>query len=77
MNPNELTPRETDALLTFSQTIEQAARQGEPDLRRYPHAHELYANASGLRGKLGDGLNEAGRKECESRPTGNRTLTLG
>lgn len=60
---NDLTARESDAVLTFSQTVQQASRMGERDLRRYPHAHELYANAQGVSGKMMYSLEETARKE--------------
>ncbi|KAI0809108.1 hypothetical protein BC629DRAFT_1482057 [Irpex lacteus] len=62
--PNyDLEPLEEDAILTFSQTVEQLQQQGGRDLSRYPAVTELYDKASGLRPKLAMSLNDAGRKE--------------
>lgn len=62
--PNyDLEPLEEDAILTFSQTVEQLQQQGGRDLSRYPAVTELYDKASGLRPKLAMNLSDAGRKE--------------
>ncbi|KAI0706230.1 hypothetical protein BC835DRAFT_1313227 [Cytidiella melzeri] len=64
MLPNyDLEPLEEDAILTFSQTVDQLQQQGGRDLSRYPAVTELYDKASGLRPKLAMSLNDAGRKE--------------
>lgn len=65
--PNyELEPLESDAILTFNQTVEQLQAQGGRDISRYPGVNELYDKASGLRPKLALSLDDAGRKERES-----------
>ena len=62
--PNyELQPLESDAILTFSQTIEQVEAQGGRDISRYPAVNELYDKANSLRPKLALSLDDAGRKE--------------
>jgi growth factor-regulated tyrosine kinase substrate len=65
--PNyELDPLESDAILTFNQTVEQLQVQGGRDMSRYPGVSELYDKANGLRPKLALGLDDTGRKESES-----------
>jgi hepatocyte growth factor-regulated tyrosine kinase substrate len=65
--PNyELGPLESDAILTFNQTVEQLQAQGGRDISRYPGVNELHDKASGLRPKLALCLDDAGRKERES-----------
>lgn len=65
--PNyDLEPLESDAILTFSQTIEQVEAQGGRDISRYPAVNELYDKASSLRPKLALSLDDAGRKERET-----------
>ncbi|KAG5643816.1 hypothetical protein DXG03_009593 [Asterophora parasitica] len=59
----DLEPLESDAILTFSQTIDQVEVQGGRDISRYPAVNELYERASGLRPKLALSLDDAGRKE--------------
>ncbi|KAJ3509152.1 hypothetical protein NMY22_g16393 [Coprinellus aureogranulatus] len=59
----DLTSMETDAILTFNQTMEQVEAQGGRDLSRYPAVTDLYDKASGLRPKLALSLDDAGRKE--------------
>jgi growth factor-regulated tyrosine kinase substrate len=59
----ELEPLETDAILTFNQTVEQVQAQGGRDLSRYPAVTDLYEKANGLRPKLALSLDDAGRKE--------------
>jgi hepatocyte growth factor-regulated tyrosine kinase substrate len=59
----ELEPLESDAILTFSQTIEQVEAQGGRDISRYPAVNELYDKANSLRPKLALSLDDAGRKE--------------
>lgn len=64
--PNyDLQPVETDAILTFSQTVEQVEAQGGRDMARYPAVTELYDKASGLRPKLAMALDDTDRKESE------------
>lgn len=64
----ELAPLETDAILTFNQTVEQLQTEGGRDLSRYPAVTELYEKANGLRPKLALSLDDAGRKERRSLP---------
>lgn len=65
--PNyDLEPLESDAILTFSQTVEQVQSQGGRDMSRYPAVNELYDKANSLRPKLAMSLDDAGRKERES-----------
>jgi len=54
---------ESDAILTFSQTIEQVQAQGGKDMSRYPAVNELFDKANSLRPKLALSLDDAGRKE--------------
>lgn len=62
--PNhDLELRESDTILTFSQTVHDARSQGSSDLSRIPNIHELYSHASGLHPKLALSLDETGRKE--------------
>lgn len=68
--PNyDLEPLEEDAVLTFSQTVEQLQQQGGKDLSRYPAVTELYDKASALRPKLAMNLSDTGRKERQSLPS--------
>ncbi|KAJ6456139.1 vacuolar sorting-associated protein Vps27 [Mycena sanguinolenta] len=59
----DLEPLESDAILTFSQTVEQVQGQGGRDMTRYPAVNELYDKANSLRPKLALSLDDAGRKE--------------
>ena len=62
--PNhDLQPLEADAILTFSQTIEQVQAQGGSDLSTYPAVTELFDKANGLRPKLAMSMSDTGRKE--------------
>ncbi|KIJ58729.1 hypothetical protein HYDPIDRAFT_64013, partial [Hydnomerulius pinastri MD-312] len=62
--PNyDLEPLESDAILTFSQTVEQVQAQGGRDMSRYPAVSELFDKANGLRPKLAMNLDDTGRKE--------------
>lgn len=64
--PNyDLEPLEEDAVLTFSQTVDQLQQQGGRDLSRYPAVTELYDKANALRPKLAMSLSDTGRKERE------------
>lgn len=64
--PNyDLEPLESDAILTFSQTVEQVQAQGGRDISRYPAVTELYDKATSLRPKLALSLDDTGRKERE------------
>lgn len=61
--PNyDMDPIEEDAILTFSQTVDQLQAQGGRDLTRYPGMNELYDKANGLRPKLALNLDDTGRK---------------
>lgn len=62
----ELEPLESDAILTFSQTVEQVEAQGGRDISRYVGVNELYDKANSLRPKLALSLDDAGRKERKS-----------
>ncbi|KAF7319742.1 Vacuolar protein sorting-associated protein 27 [Mycena kentingensis (nom. inval.)] len=59
----ELAPVESDAILTFSQTVEQVQMQGGRDMTRYPAVNELYDKANSLRPKLAMSMDDAGKKE--------------
>ena len=59
----DLAPLEVDAILTFSQTVEQVEAQGGRDMSRYPAVNELYDRANGLRPKLALSLDDVDRKE--------------
>ncbi|TRM62965.1 hypothetical protein BD626DRAFT_497163 [Schizophyllum amplum] len=62
--PNhDLEPLESDAILTFSQTVEQVHAQGGRDIARYPAVGELYNKANSLRPKLALSMDDTGRKE--------------
>jgi len=61
----DLDPLETDAILTFNQTVEQVEANGGRDLSRYPTVTELYEKANSLRPKLAFSVDDAGRKERE------------
>lgn len=64
--PNyDLEPLEADAILTFSQTVEQVDAQGGRDISKYPAVNELFDKANGLRPKLAMTLDDTGRKERE------------
>ncbi|KAF9507322.1 hypothetical protein BS47DRAFT_1422197, partial [Hydnum rufescens UP504] len=59
----DLNPFESDAILTFSQTIEAAHARGVTDLVRQQGVNELYDRANGARPKLVRSLDDTGRKE--------------
>ena len=61
----DLEPLEEDAILTFSQTVEQLQQQGGRDLSRYPAVTELYDKANALRPKLAMSMSDTGRKQGE------------
>ncbi|KAI5120870.1 hypothetical protein M0805_008242 [Coniferiporia weirii] len=62
--PNyDLQPLEGDAILTFSQTVQEIEARGGRDITRYPAVNELYDKANGLRPKLALSLDDADRKE--------------
>jgi growth factor-regulated tyrosine kinase substrate len=48
----DLNPRETETILTFTNTIDQMAAYGERDLRRFPQVHLLAGQAHAVGGKL-------------------------
>lgn len=58
----DLSPRETETILTFSNTLDQMAAYGERDLRRFPHAHILHDQAVAVGGKLQRNAEEKGTK---------------
>lgn len=64
----DLNPRETETILTFSNTLDQMAAYGERDLRRFPQAHVLYEQAYALGGKL--------HRNMEEKVTKQRTSSL-
>ena len=64
----DLAPRESETILTFSNTLDQMAAYGERDLRRFPHAHVLYEQAYALGGKL--------QRNAEEKSTKQRTSIL-
>jgi hypothetical protein len=62
--PNyDLAPSESDAIITFSQTIEQVQTHGGGNMSRFPEVTHLLDNANNLRPKLARSLDDAGRKE--------------
>lgn len=61
----DLEPLESDAILTFSQTVEQVHGQGGRDMSRDPAVSQMYEKANSLRPKLAMSLDDAGRKERE------------
>ena len=62
--PNhDLSPLESDTIITFSQTIEQVQAQGGGDMSRFPAVAQLFDNANSLRPKLARSLDDTGRKE--------------
>ena len=62
--PNhDLSPLESDTIITFSQTIEQVQAQGGGDMSRFPAVTQLFDNANSLRPKLARSLDDTGRKE--------------
>lgn len=58
----DLSPRETETILTFSNTLDQMAAYGERDLRRFPHANILHDQAVAIGGKLQRNAEEKGTK---------------
>lgn len=62
--PNyDLHPVESDAIRTFTQTVQHAQQQGARDMSRYPAVNELYDMANSLRPKLEMSMDDAGKKE--------------
>ncbi|OCF42696.1 vacuolar protein sorting-associated protein 27 [Kwoniella heveanensis CBS 569] len=59
----DLAPRETETILTFSNTMDQMAAYGERDLRRFPHAHMLAEQAYVLGDKLHRNVEEKRTKQ--------------
>jgi hepatocyte growth factor-regulated tyrosine kinase substrate len=62
----DLEPLEADAILTFSQTVEQVQTQGGRDMSRYPAVNELFDKANTVRPKLAMSLDDTDRKERTS-----------
>ena len=60
---HDLSPLESDTIITFSQTIEQVQAQGSGDMSRFPAVAQLFDNANTLRPKLARSLDDTGRKE--------------
>lgn len=60
----DLAPRETETILTFSNTLDQMAAYGERDLRRFPQAHMLYEQAYGIGPKLYRNVEEKSTKQA-------------
>lgn len=58
----DLTPREMETMLAFTQTIDHAVGFGDQDLRRFPHAHALHDQARMLTGKLQRNVDEKATK---------------
>jgi growth factor-regulated tyrosine kinase substrate len=67
----DLTPRETETVLTFSNTLDQMAAYGERDLRRFPYAHVLYEQAYAVGGKLQRNAEEKHTKQRKLRCQSN------
>ncbi|KAL4069017.1 hypothetical protein V8B97DRAFT_1965190 [Scleroderma yunnanense] len=62
--PNyDLEPLESDAILTFNQTVEDVGGRGGRDTSKYPAISELYDRANSVRPKLAMSLDDTGRKE--------------
>ncbi|WVF72778.1 hypothetical protein IAT40_007596 [Kwoniella sp. CBS 6097] len=59
----DLAPRETETILTFSNTMDQMAAYGERDLRRFPHAHMLAEQAYPIGDKLHRNVEEKRTKQ--------------
>lgn len=59
----DLQPRETDTLLTFTNTMEQMTAYGERDLSRFPHAHVLHDQAMSVAPKLARNYEEKSTKK--------------
>ena len=58
--------RESDTIMTFTQTVEQAQRDPSgSDIGRYPMLNQLYDQANGLRPKLAMSLDDTSRRESE------------
>lgn len=64
--PNyDLDPLESDAIMTFSQMVEQVHNQGGRDIARYPALNQLYDQANSIRPKLVTSLDDTGKRERE------------
>ncbi|WWD19042.1 hypothetical protein CI109_103500 [Kwoniella shandongensis] len=59
----DLAPRETETVVTFSNTMDQMAAYGERDLRRFPHAHILAEQAYAIGEKLRRNVEEKSTKQ--------------
>lgn len=58
--------RESDTIMTFSQTVDQAQRDPNGrDISRYPTLNQLYDQSNGLRPKLAMSLDDTSRREGE------------
>lgn len=58
--------RESDTIMTFTQTVEQAQRDPNGrDISRYPTLNQLYDQANGLRPKLAMSLDDTSRRESK------------
>lgn len=62
----DLSPRENETILTFSNTMDQMAAYGERDLRRFPHAHVLAGQANAVGEKLRRNAEEKSTKQRKS-----------
>ncbi|WVN85884.1 uncharacterized protein L203_101036 [Cryptococcus depauperatus CBS 7841] len=59
----DLTPRENETVLAFSNTIDQMVAYGERDLKRFPHAHVLAEQACAVGEKLRMNVEEKATKQ--------------
>ncbi|OXC69142.1 vacuolar protein sorting-associated protein 27 [Cryptococcus neoformans] len=59
----DLSPRENETILTFSNTMDQMAAYGERDLRRFPHAHVLAEQANAVGERLRRNVEEKSTKQ--------------
>lgn len=64
----DLSPREAETMLSFTQTVDHALAFGDPDFRRFPHVHALYAQAGAMDGKLQRNIEEKNTKSRERPP---------
>ncbi|TYJ52235.1 hypothetical protein B9479_007166 [Cryptococcus floricola] len=59
----DLNARESETVLTFSNTMDQMSAYGERDLRRFPHAHVLAEQAGAVGEKLRRNVEEKSTKQ--------------
>ncbi|WVQ74902.1 hypothetical protein IAR50_004510 [Cryptococcus sp. DSM 104548] len=59
----DLSARESETVLTFSNTMDQMSAYGERDLRRFPHAHVLAEQAGAVGEKLRRNVEEKSTKQ--------------